>query len=176
MFRGWCKKQEEIEALPDTIESKDDEIRRLRAELESVKEDNEILKKASAYFCQAPTVKYAMLNSYGTDYSPSRRCCVLNASSSGYYDWTKKPKSDLEQRDDELKIMIKQLHTYGSPRIRADLKDLGESVDQKRVARLMREESVVARSIKVFKRTTNSNHKHPIAELSWSGFCCRGTQ
>ena len=52
LLRGWCKKQVSIEALPDTQESKDDEIRRLRAELESVKEDNEILKKASAYFAK----------------------------------------------------------------------------------------------------------------------------
>ena len=52
LLRGWCKNAQEIEALPDTNESKDDEIPRLRAELESVKKDNEILKKASAYFAR----------------------------------------------------------------------------------------------------------------------------
>ena len=52
LLRGWCKNVQEIEALPDTNESKNDQIRRLRAEHESVKEDNEILKKASAYFAR----------------------------------------------------------------------------------------------------------------------------
>ena len=52
LLRKWVKEKEVIEALPPTEESKDDEIRRLRAELESAKEDNEILKKAAAYFAK----------------------------------------------------------------------------------------------------------------------------
>ncbi|MDH5694650.1 MAG: transposase [Gammaproteobacteria bacterium] len=52
LLRKWVKDKEVIEALPPTQESKDDEIRRLRAELESVREDNEILKKAAAYFAK----------------------------------------------------------------------------------------------------------------------------
>lgn len=51
LLRGWCKKVEEIEALPDTNVSKDDEIRRLWAGLESVRE-NEIPKKSAAYFAR----------------------------------------------------------------------------------------------------------------------------
>ena len=52
LLRGWLKDISQIEALPATDETKDEEIRRLRAELESVKEDNEILKKATAYFAK----------------------------------------------------------------------------------------------------------------------------
>jgi len=50
LLRRWCKEHESLESLPKTEESKEDEIRRLRAELMSLKEDNEILKKAAAYF------------------------------------------------------------------------------------------------------------------------------
>jgi len=52
LLRRWCKEHESLESLPKTEESKEDEIRRLRAELLSLKEDNEILKKAAAYFAK----------------------------------------------------------------------------------------------------------------------------
>jgi len=48
----WCKEHDQLEALPKTEESKEDEIRRLRTELKSLKEDNDILKKAAAYFAK----------------------------------------------------------------------------------------------------------------------------
>ena len=44
VVRRWCKEHEDLEALPQTDASKDEEIRRLRTELASVKEDAEILK------------------------------------------------------------------------------------------------------------------------------------
>ena len=52
LVRRWCKEAEELESLPQTESLKDDEIRRLRAELASVEEDNTILKKAAAYFAR----------------------------------------------------------------------------------------------------------------------------
>lgn len=52
VVRRWCKEQEVLEALPPTEATKDEEIRRLRTELASVKEDAEILKKAAAYFAR----------------------------------------------------------------------------------------------------------------------------
>jgi len=52
LLRRWCNEYEQLESLPKTEESKDDEIRRLRSELESLKEDNDILKKAAAYFAK----------------------------------------------------------------------------------------------------------------------------
>ena len=52
VLRRWCQELTHLESLPPTEPSKDEEIRRLRAELASVKEDNEILKKAAAYFAR----------------------------------------------------------------------------------------------------------------------------
>ena len=52
MIRRWCKEVEALESLPQTEALKDEEIRRLRAELESVQQDNVILKKAAAYFAR----------------------------------------------------------------------------------------------------------------------------
>jgi len=52
---------------------------------------------------------------------------------------------------------------YGSPRVHRDLIEDGNHVSEKRVARLMAEEGLVARKRKRFKVTTMSEHDQPIA-------------
>lgn len=54
--------------------------------------------------------------------------------------------------------------TYGSPRIHSELKDAGEKVSRKRIARLMRETGVSGLRKRRFKRTTDSEHSQKIAE------------
>lgn len=110
-----------------------------------------------------------MIKELSGHYSTIHLCRNLAVSDSGYYEWLKQRKSARSQRDDVLKEMIQHSHKesygiYGSPRIHEDLKELGEKVSRKRVARLMKEEQLVAKAVKAFKRTTNSNHDHPIAE------------
>lgn len=51
--------------------------------------------------------------------------------------------------------------TYGSPRIHKDLKEDGQRVGRKRVARLMKAAGVRGKSKRKFKTTTNSKHKRP---------------
>jgi len=52
---------------------------------------------------------------------------------------------------------------YGSPRIHADLQDEGIFCARKRVARLMREQSLSATRKRRKRSTTNSNHRFPLA-------------
>jgi putative transposase len=52
---------------------------------------------------------------------------------------------------------------YGSPRIHRDLREQGDRVSRKRVARLMREEGLQARPRRRFKATTDSHHTQPVA-------------
>lgn len=72
-------------------------------------------------------------------------CRVLKVSKSGYYEWLGRPESPREARNRELTKMITEIHeesrgTYGGPRVHAELVlGLGEQVNRKRVARLMRE-------------------------------------
>ncbi|MDH5216158.1 MAG: IS3 family transposase [Gammaproteobacteria bacterium] len=99
----------------------------------------------------------------------SRLCQNFGVSTSGYYEWLSRPKSERQQRDDELKVQIKQSFLdshgiYGAPRIHEDLKEQGEKVAKKRVARLMKEEELVARSIKAFKKTTVTDPVRPVAD------------
>jgi putative transposase len=70
-------------------------------------------------------------------------CRVLGLSISGFYAWLKRPPSRRAQRDATLTGLIRASHTrsdgtYGAPRIWEDLRDAGEHVGRKRVARLMR--------------------------------------
>ena len=53
---------------------------------------------------------------------------------------------------------------YGSPRVHETLIGLGVRTSRKRVARLMRTHDLRARRRRKFRRTTDSNHKLPVAE------------
>jgi transposase InsO family protein len=72
-------------------------------------------------------------------------CRVLNVSRSGYYEWRTRVKSARAQQNELPLKVIEKIHseprgTYGAPRIHAELVlGLGETVNHKRVARLMRD-------------------------------------
>lgn len=72
------------------------------------------------------------------------------------------------QEKQTIVTAIKEIHkeshgTYGSPRITASLQKRGIKCSRPRVARLMRESDIRAKSARKFKVTTDSNHKEPIA-------------
>jgi putative transposase len=75
-------------------------------------------------------------------------CRLLRVSRSGYYEWEDRPLSEREQDNELLLKHIKRIHadsrgTYGSPRVHAELTlGLGLAVNEKRVARLMRQAGV----------------------------------
>ena len=71
-------------------------------------------------------------------------CRVLGVAPSGYYDWLRRAPSERKVANVVLSERIRQVHkdsdeTYGMPRIRAELREAGQKVSRKRVARLMRE-------------------------------------
>jgi transposase InsO family protein len=65
--------------------------------------------------------------------------------------------------------MIRVVHAesrqnYGSPRIFRELQARGQSCNVKTVARIMRENDIVAKRRRKFRSTTDSNHNLPVAE------------
>jgi len=52
---------------------------------------------------------------------------------------------------------------YGSPRLTRELRDRGVQCGKNRVARIMKDNGIKAKTKKKFKRTTDSQHKQPIA-------------
>jgi putative transposase len=78
-------------------------------------------------------------------FSIQRACRLLlgTKTASGYHAWAKRPPSARARSDARLSWSIRKMwllsrKSYGSPRIHAELKDSGERVGKKRVARLMR--------------------------------------
>lgn len=95
-------------------------------------------------------------------------CRVLKVSHSGYYAWLNRPVSARAKRDALLVPQIIASHersdnTYGSPRILGDLKDQGEFVGRKRVARLMRMTGIVGVSRRRFVLTTKRSAREEAA-------------
>lgn len=94
---------------------------------------------------------------------------VLGVSKSGYYRWKKQPQSKRSQENQFLLGKIQAIFhqgrkKYGSPRITHRLRQMGHKVSQKRVARLMKKNGIVAKRRKKFVNTTDSKHGLPIAE------------
>lgn len=95
-------------------------------------------------------------------YAVSRMARLLNVARSGYYDWTRRRAvgpSPAQQRRTALAAKIVAFHeesdrVYGSPRILADLRDAGERVSGKTVAKLMRTSGIVGISPRKFVPTT----------------------
>jgi transposase InsO family protein len=96
-------------------------------------------------------------------------CEALEVSVSGYHAWAGRPDSPTEEWRAELVEAIADIHTevkgrYGSPRMTAELNARGYECSENTVAELMREHGIRARTPKRFVRTTDSNHRLPVAE------------
>ena len=71
-------------------------------------------------------------------------CRALGVSRSGYFAWRTRTPAARARADQVLTEQIRQIHahsrqTYGSIRVRAALRERGEAVGRRRVARLMRQ-------------------------------------
>lgn len=98
----------------------------------------------------------------------SLMCRTLTVSKSGYYAWRVRPESMRSYRNRQLLVQIHQAYlesrrTYGSPRITDELQDRGLVCNRKRIARLMRDNGIRAKTVRKFRVTTNSNHHLPVA-------------
>lgn len=113
--------------------------------------------------------KYQFVASQASEYPVSVLCRVLGLARSGYYTWKQQPSSARAQRDQELSTQIRTVLTasrqsYGSPRVHAELQAQGVRCARKRVARLMRQQALIARQRRRRAvRTTDSAHQQPLA-------------
>ena len=104
-------------------------------------------------------MRYAVIDRYRHLYPVLVMCDVLEVSSSGYYAWRGRPESRRSREDRELTKVIRSVfkrsrETYGSPRILDELREQGIPCSRKRIARLMKEDHMVPKKARRFKRTT----------------------
>ncbi len=115
-------------------------------------------------------MKYAFAFDHRGEFDIADMARVLRFSRSGYYDWVSRPAGERVVRKMTIKRVIEDIfkgsrQTYGSPRVHQILIGYGYDVGEDTVARYMREMGLKAKQKKRHKvRTTDSSHKHPIAE------------
>lgn len=119
-------------------------------------------------------MKYAFIHEHRSTFRVTKMCQILQASRSGYYAWRDRPPSPRAVRRAERREQIRTIFAhsrgrYGSPKITAVLRQTGERITQKTVARLMREAGLRSRVVRKYKATTKSRHAHPVADniLIW---------
>ena len=96
-------------------------------------------------------------------------CEALEVSAAGYYAWATREDSPTQKWRCELLGAIEEVHAevrqrYGSPRMHAELTARDYECSENTVAKLMRVHAIRAKTPRRFARTTDSNHKLPVAE------------
>lgn len=97
---------------------------------------------------------------------------LLGVSRSGFYAWLKRGPSDRAVRQAHIEQKVCWFHgasdeAYGSPKILADLRDDGEIISRKTVAKVMRRLGLRGISPQRWKTTTLIDHAdaYPVGQL-----------
>jgi len=113
-------------------------------------------------------MRFVFIQAHARIYHITTMCRVLEVSKAGYYAWRARPLCDRVREDRVLSAKIREIHAqvkgrYGSPRVHQELRALGLPCGKHRVARLMRDDGLKAKSARRFRVTTNSAHAAPVA-------------
>ena len=97
-----------------------------------------------------------------------RKCHLAEMPRSTFYASKNRPESRRERRNRCLLVHIKGVfeqshHTYGSRRIYAELHRRGIRCSVNRIARLMKQQGIVAVQRRKYRHTTDSKHGYPVA-------------
>lgn len=90
-------------------------------------------------------------------------CKCLGVSTSGYYAWRKR-QANTAQKYNDLKAVYWQHHArLGAPSLVHDMHDLGYSMSERTVGRMLKKLGLRSRIARKYKHTTDSNHRLPTA-------------
>jgi putative transposase len=108
-------------------------------------------------------MKYQFIQTHLHSYPVRAMCRVLAVSPSGYYAARARPPSPSRDRQTSLTseiiaIHVASRHTYGAPRIHAELCARGIPCCLNTVAKLMRQASIMPKAIRRFRVTTDSRN------------------
>ena len=101
-------------------------------------------------------------------------CRVFGIAPSTYYGWEQEQQCGRAVRDEQLLTSVQRIFAanrgrYGAPRVRRELLREGVGIGRKRVARLMREAGLRAKSRRKYKPTTDSNHLSSVTQAEGRG-------
>ncbi len=94
-------------------------------------------------------MRYAFIQAHQDRFATRNLCRMMRVHRSGYYAWLKQPKSARRREDERLLGLIKQFWlesgcVYGYRKVHLDLREIGETCGQNRVARLMKQAGLKA--------------------------------
>jgi putative transposase len=103
------------------------------------------------------------MNNFSSEFRIQKMAKVLGVSRSAYYAWKRRGKSERSKENSRLLGRIQSIHDrsrgiYGSRRITTALRNEGHLYGKNRIARIMRQASIVSRIKRKFRVTTNSRH------------------
>ncbi|MFJ5830676.1 IS3 family transposase [Streptomyces sp. NPDC093089] len=142
-----------------SLEAENAALRRENAEL---RQEREILRRAAKYFGRRDALvnRFQFVADHQRRYGVKRLCRVLGLARSSFYHWrrTAPDRAARQAADAGLTARIRRIDrdsdgTYGLPGITAELRDGGERVNHKKIARLMKAATITGRRLRR-KRTT----------------------
>nr|WSX75544.1 IS3 family transposase [Streptomyces sp. NBC_00899]WSX75828.1 IS3 family transposase [Streptomyces sp. NBC_00899] len=138
-------------------------VAELEASERKLATERDILRKAAKYFRRDELVRsrFQFVDDHRDTYEVKRLCQVLDVNRSSYYKWRAgaEARAGRQRQDRVLAEEIRQIHgesggAYGSPRVAAELREKGQRVNEKRVARIMRTFSITGIRLRRRVRTT----------------------
>jgi putative transposase len=110
-------------------------------------------------------VRYQFIEAHRQEFEVQVMCAVLDVSRSGYYAWRTRPASAREMADAEFVKTIRRIfedsrETYGYESVWRVMQAEEQGCGKHRARRLMRQEGLVVKQVKRYKRTTKANPEH----------------
>ena len=124
-------------------------------------------------------MKYGFIDAHRKRHDVRTLCRMFGLSTSGYYAARRRAPSARAERQADLTIQIRGIHiasrhTYGAPRIQAELAERKIAVCKNTIATLMRRAKIVPKTVRRFKVTTDSRGTKASPNLLERAFTANG--